>query len=227
MNIKFLLLIGIILEGMTGCQTEKINVQKEWQDDNTEMWEIRISKPFFSSSASLECKAINHRVTALIDSLKNDFKMQVKDYNQAFDTIPNEEPMRPLEMFVKDSVFVADGNYISLRFEIYVILGGANGETKYYTLNYDLRIKCFLSNGEILNLKQEDEIDRLLKQVFKNPDNCFTEVPTVAACSALNFTGENLCFTYGKYVLGAGACGDVEVNIPFDMLDNLLLINNM
>ena len=65
--------------------------------------------------------------------------MQVKDYNQAFDTIPNEEPMRPLEMFVKDSVFVADGNYISLRFEIYVILGGANGETKYYTLNYDLR----------------------------------------------------------------------------------------
>jgi len=27
--------------------------------------------------------------------------------------------------------------------------------------------------------------------------------------------------------LGAGACGDVEVNIPFDMLDNLLLINNM
>ena len=221
---KFLILSGIVFSVLTGCQTENIKVQKEQENDNTEMWEIQISKPVFSSTDPQKCKVVNDRVAALIDSLKNDFKVQVKAYNQAFDTIPDAEPMRPLEMFVEDSVFMANSNYISLRLKVYISLGGANGETKYYALNYDLKNGKFLSKGDILDLKQANEINRVLKQEFKNPDECFSEQPTVNTCSALNFMGKKLCFTYGKYVLGAGACGDAIINVDCSKLNNCLLI---
>lgn len=224
MNMKFLVLTSLVYFILAGCQSGNIEVVKEKKSDKTEMWEILISKSVFSSPDGKKCDIVNDKVSALVDSLVGDFKMQVTEYNRAFDTIPAEEPMRPLEMFVEDSVFMANSNYISLRLKVYISLGGANGETKYYAVNYDLNNGRFLSKGDILNLKQESEMNNLLKQEFINPDNCFVDVPTVSMCSALNFTSKNLCFTYEKYVLGAGACGDVEVNLDRSRLSNLLLI---
>ncbi len=221
---KFLVLTSLVYFILAGCQSEKIEVSKEKKNDRTEMWEILISKSVFSSPDSKKCDVVNDRVSALVDSLVGDFKMQVTEYNKAFDTIPDGEPMRPLEMFVEDSVFMANNNYISTRLKVYISLGGANGETKYYAINCDLNHERLLSKGEILNLKQECEINGLLKKEFRNPDHCFTGEPTVATCAALNFTVKNLCFTYEKYVLGAGACEDVEVNVDRSMLSNMLLI---
>lgn len=224
MNMKLLVLTVFVFSLLVGCQPGNVEVLKEKKSDKTEMWEILISKSVFSLPDSKKCDAVNRKVSALVDSLVGDFKMRAMEYNKAFDTIPNGEPMRPLEMFVEDSVFMANDNYISSRLKVYILLGGANGETMYYAVNYDLNHGRFLSKGEILNLEQESEINGLLKKEFKNPDHCFTDEPTVATCSALNFTGTNLCFTYGKYVLGAGACGNVEVNVDRSILNKLLLI---
>lgn len=224
---KKLVFIGMIFVALTGCQSGKIEVREEKQNDNTEMWEISVTKSLFSSENAgyaEQCKTVNQRLTVLVDSLIKDFKTQVIDYNKAFDTIPDGQPFRPLEMFVEDSVFSANTNYISLRLKVYASLGGANGETSFYAINYDLDKKQFLSIGEILNLKQAESINKLLKDNFVNPDHCFSDLPTVANCSALNFTDRNLCFMYGKYVLGAGACGDVAVDIERSELKNLLLI---
>lgn len=224
---KKLLFIGIIFAVLTGCQSGKIEVRKEKQNDRTEMWDISVTKSLFSSTNAEyagKFEIVNQRLTFLVDSLIKDFKTQVIDYNKAFDTIPDGQPFRPLEMFVEDSVFSANTNYISLRLKVYASLGGANGETSFYAINCDLNKKQFLSIGEILNLKQVMSINTLLKDNFKNPDHCFSDLPTVASCSALNFTGKNVCFMYGKYVLGAGACGELAIDIERSGLKDLLLI---
>lgn len=224
---KKILFIGIAIAVLVGCQSGKIEVQKEKQNDHTEMWEISIVKSLFSSTDveyTEKCKVINHRLTALIDSLVGSFKNQVVDYNNAFDTIPDEQPLRPLEMFVEDSVFMVNTNYISLRVKVYTSLGGANGETGFYAENFDLNKQRFLSKGEILNLNQAEAIDRSLKGEFKNPDQCFADEPTIGKCSVLNFTDKEVCFTYGKYVLGPGACGFVTIDIERSKLDHFLLI---
>ena len=110
---KKLLFIGIIFAVLTGCQSGKIEVRKEKQNDRTEMWDISVTKSLFSSTNAEyagKFEIVNQRLTFLVDSLIKDFKTQVIDYNKAFDTIPDGQPFRPLEMFVEDSVFSANTN---------------------------------------------------------------------------------------------------------------------
>ena len=58
-----------------------------------------------------------------------------------------EEPMIPFELEVKDSVFMADRHYISVRLAVYTLTGGANGLTEYYAVNYSLKDKKFFELG--------------------------------------------------------------------------------
>ena len=62
----------------------------------------------------------------------------------------------------------------------YTLTGGANGLTEYYAVNYSLKDKKFLNSEGILNYDRSAEIDKQIQRNFKNPENCFSEVPTLA-----------------------------------------------
>ena len=192
----------------------------------TSEFDITIAYPVFTSQkAEVErgCKVVNEEISRLIDSLQNDLKAQLNQYLQKAREM-KEEPMIPFELEVKDSVFMADRHYISVRLAVYTLTGGANGLTEYYAVNYSLKDKKFLNSEGILNYDRSAEIDKQIQRNFKNPENCFSEVPTLANVTTVNFSGSDICFTYAPLVLGAYYCGAAEIAVPRMLLKGDFLL---
>ena len=210
----------------TGCEEATIKVGKDFLSHKTSEFDITIAYPVFTSQkAEVErgCKVVNEEISRLIDSLQNDLKAQLNQYLQKAREM-KEEPMIPFELEVKDSVFMADRHYISVRLAVYTLTGGANGFTEYYAVNYSLKDKKFLNSEGILNYDRSAEIDKQIQRNFKNPENCFSEVPTLANVTTVNFSGSDICFTYAPLVLGAHYCGAAEIAVPRMLLKGDFLL---
>lgn len=210
----------------TGCEEATIKVGKDFLSHKTSEFDIMIAYPVFTSQkAEVErgCKVVNEEISRLIDSLQNDLKAQLNQYLQKAREM-KEEPMIPFELEVKDSVFMADRHYISVRLAVYTLTGGANGLTEYYAVNYSLKDKKFLNSEGILNYDRSAEIDKQIQRNFKNPENCFSEVPTLANVTTVNFSGSDICFTYAPLVLGAHYCGAAEIAVPRMLLKGDFLL---
>ena len=209
----------------TGCEEATIKVGKDFLSHKTNEFDITIAYPVFTSQKAeveRECKMVNEEISRLIDSLQNDLKAQLNEYLQKASDM-KEEPMIPFGLDVKDSVFMADRHYISVRLAVYTLTGGANGLTEYYAVNYSFKDKRFLSPEGILNY-DKIEIDKQIQRNFKNPENCFSEVPTLANVTTVNFSGNDICFTYNPLVLGAHYCGAAEISVPRMLLKGDLLL---
>ena len=210
----------------TGCEEATIKVGKDFLSHKTSEFDITIAYPVFTSQkAEVERggKVVNEEISRLIDSLQNDLKAQLNQYLQKAREM-KEEPMIPFELEVKDSVFMADRHYISVRLAVYTLTGGANGLTEYYAVNYSLKDKKFLNSEGILNYDRSAEIDKQIQRNFKNPENCFSEVPTLANVTTVNFSGSDICFTYAPLVLGAHYCGAAEIAVPRMLLKGDFLL---
>ena len=210
----------------TGCEEATIKVGKDFLSHKTSEFDIMIAYPVFTSQkAEVErgCKVVNEEISRLIDSLQNDLKAQLNQYLQKAREM-KEEPMIPFELEVKDSVFMADRHYISVRLAVYTLTGGANGLTEYYAFNYSMKQGKFLEPEDILNYNKSAEIDKQIKTNFKNPDNCFTDVPTLSNVTTVNFSTNDICFTYEPLVLGAHYCGAAQVSVPRMILKGDLLL---
>ena len=210
----------------TGCEEATIKVGKDFLSHKTSEFDITIAYPVFTSQkAEVErgCKVVNEEISRLIDSLQNDLKAQLNQYLQKAREM-KEEPMIPFELEVKDSVFMADRHYIRVRLAVYTLTGGANGLTEYYAVNYSLKDKKFLNSEGILNYDRSAEVDKQIQRNFKNPENCFSEVPTLANVTTVNFSGSDICFTYAPLVLGAHYCGAAEIAVPRMLLKGDFLL---
>ena len=210
----------------TGCEEATIKVGKDFLSHKTSEFDITIAYPVFTSQkAEVErgCKVVNEEISRLIDSLQNNLKAQLNQYLQKASDM-KEEPMIPFGLDVKDSVFMADRHYISVRLAVYTLTGGANGLTEYYAVNYSLKDKKFLNSEGILNYDRSAEIDKQIQRNFKNPENCFSEVPTLANVTTVNFSGSDICFTYAPLVLGAHYCGAAEIAVPRMLLKGDFLL---
>ena len=223
---NYTFVVALLALFFTGWVEATIKVGKDFLSHKTNEFDITIAYPVFTSQkAEVEqgCKVVNGKISQLIDSLQNDLKAQLNEYLQKAREM-KEEPMIPFELDVKDSVFMADRHYISVRLAVYTLTGGANGLTEYYAFNYSLKDKKFLTSQEILNYDKSAEIDKQIQKSFKNPDNCFTEVPTLANVTTVNFTGSDMYFTYNPLVLGAHYCGAAEILVPRMLLKGDLLL---
>ena len=222
---NYTFVVALLALFFTGCVEATIKVGKDFLSHKTNEFDITIAYPVFTSQkAEVEqgCKVVNGKISQLIDSLQNDLKAQLNEYLQKAREM-KEEPMIPFELDVKDSVFMADRHYISVRLAVYTLTGGANGLTEYYAVNYSLKDKRFLSPEGILNY-DKIEIDKQIQRNFKNPENCFSEVPTLANVTTVNFSGNDICFTYNPLVLGAHYCGAAEISVPRMLLKGDLLL---
>ena len=212
---NYTFVVALLALFFTGCEEATIKIGKDFLSHKTNEFDITIAYPVFTSQKA--------EISRLIDSLQNDLKAQLNEYLQKAREM-KEEPMIPFELDVKDSVFMADRHYISVRLAVYTLTGGANGLTEYYAVNYSLKDKKFLSPESILNYDKSAEIDKQIQRNFKNPENCFSEVPTLANITTINFSGGDICFTYNPLVLGAHYCGAAEISVPRMLLKGDLLL---
>lgn len=226
MKTKIFTLILAVL-ALSACHKEiKLDVKQIRETEKNEQWDIQITRPVFSTTdANTEnsCVKFNDEITGLVNGIHAAFIEQAKEQNASLDSAGMPQ-VAPYQLYITDSVFLADVNYISVLVSSYEMLGGANGITNFYGINYDVKAQKFLDKKEIIDYTKAAEINALLKENLKDPDKCFTfEAPTVDNFTALNFTLHTVEFTYAKYILGPGACGPVTIAVPKTQLKGMLV----
>ena len=213
---------------LAGCHKEiKLEVKQMHEMDKNNLVAFTIDRPLFSTTEPAveeSCVVFNDSITKFIDLQKNEVKAQAKEFKMAMDSL-GEQMVGPFELIVKDSVYMADENYISVRLLTYTFTGGAHGMTNFYGFNYNVKTKKFLNNSEILNDNKTPQINDLLKAHLQNPDSCFTDTPTVENFTTLNFTRHSVDFTYAQYILGPYSCGYTTIAIPSHKMKGLMSIN--
>lgn len=226
MKAKLIFLVFAVL-ALGACKKEiKLEVKQIHESDKTEQWDIKINRPVFSSTETeieKSCVKFNDEITGLVNGIHAAFIEQCKETNAGLDSLGVKQ-VAPYELIIEDSVFMADDNYISVRALSYEMIGGANGITSFYGVNYDVKNQKFLKKQEILNMSKATDINALLKENLKDPDKCFTfDAPTVNNVTAVNFTLKTVEFTYAKYILGPGSCGTATISVPRDKMQGMLM----
>lgn len=133
-----------------------------------------------------------------------------------------KESWPPYELMVGDTVYLSNKNIVSVLYTIYTFTGGAHGMTQFVGYNYDMVQMKELTAKEIFKPEATAEINKLLAEYFKDPDNCFMSKPTLEQVSAVNLAFESVIFTYEQYILGAYACGPATVTVPIEPLKKYL-----
>lgn len=223
-----LIALAVAVCTLSACQKEiRLEVKQINETDKTAQWDINVTRPVFASTETeveKNCVRFNDEVTGLVNGIRAAFMEQSKETIARLDSAGMQQ-MAPYELYIRDSVFLADENYISVLMSTYEMMGGANGINNFYAVNYDMKNQKFLDMKEILNMNKASEINALLKQHLNDPDQCFTfAAPTVANVTAVNFTLDDVEFTYNKYILGPGACGTVTIAVPRDKMNGMLIL---
>lgn len=226
MKTKFFALVFALL-ALGACKKEiKLDVKQIHESDKTAQWDIHITRPAFSTTETeveKSCVKFNDEITGLVNGIHAAFIEQAKETIAGIDSMGIKQAA-PYELIIQDSVFQADKDYISVLMSSYEMLGGANGITNFYGVNYDVKNQKFLDKKDILNYDKASEINALLKENLKDPDKCFTfEAPTVDNFTALNISLHTVEFTYAKYILGPGSCGTVTISVPKAKLKGMLI----
>lgn len=226
MKTKFFALVFALL-ALGACKKEiKLDVKQIHESDKTAQWNIHITRPAFSTTETeveKSCVKFNDEITGLVNGIHAAFIEQAKETIAGIDSMGIKQAA-PYELIIQDSVFQADKDYISVLMSSYEMLGGANGITNFYGVNYDVKNQKFLDKKDILNYDKATEINALLKENLKDPDKCFTfEAPTVDNFTALNISLHTVEFTYAKYILGPGSCGPVTISVPKAKLKGMLV----
>lgn len=226
MKTKFFALVFALL-ALGACKKEiKLDVKQIHESDKTAQWDIHITRPAFSTTETeveKSCVKFNDEITGLVNGIHAAFMEQAKETIAGIDSMGIKQAA-PYELIIQDSVFQADKDYISVLMSSYEMLGGANGITNFYGVNYDVKNQKFLDKKDILNYDKASEINALLKENLKDPDKCFTfEAPTVDNFTALNISLHTVEFTYAKYILGPGSCGTVTISVPKAKLKGMLI----
>lgn len=214
---------------LISCQNKpnEIEVTKNQSADETENWDISLSYSSFSSKdqkLDQSCKILNQKIQALIISLQDSLKKEATSLFSDFEAEEIDRPMWKYSLTLKDSIFMATNQQISVRLTVHSFTGGAHGMTHFYAFNYDVKNQRLLESSEIINHAGEEQINNLLKTNFENTEKCFDSIPTLTKTSVLNLSPTGVCFTYEQYTLGAYVCGIAEVNVPIkDLGENYLL----
>ena len=134
----------LMVLSITACKKEiKLEVKQIKETDKTTEWNITTNRPVFSATEiEKSCVKINDEITGLVNGIKAAFQEQAKEQNTSLDSI-GQKQAAPYELFITDSVFLADKNYISILMSAYEMLGGANGITNFYGINYNVKTQKF------------------------------------------------------------------------------------
>ncbi|MDL2231500.1 DUF3298 and DUF4163 domain-containing protein [Porphyromonadaceae bacterium OttesenSCG-928-L07] len=223
----YLLLLATFVILLLSCSRSRIEVTKESVFTMEKHIKIDIERSlFFSENAELNQSLgiLNAKISEKVDSILVSFNADFERFSKDLNSMPEALENTNFELMIRDSIFMLNDKFISIRFKIYSYEGGAHGMTNYRALNYDLDKQQFLEPEMILDYQKAAEINSLLAEYFSNDEGCFTELPTLDnGFEAFNTSDKAVVFTYPAYALGAYACGHAEVVIPKKELSEILL----
>lgn len=218
---KIIPLVFILAFFMVSCNKRSDYVITQKKIDTTDSLVTVQANYIEITSASKEVNqwldSINNAVYTNITARKDTIAKYSAEDRKRF-----KESWPPYELMVGDTVYLSNKNIVSVLYTIYTFTGGAHGMTQFAGYNYDMVQMKELTAKEIFKPEATAEINKLLADYFKDPDNCFMSKPTLEQASAVNLAFESVIFTYEQYILGAYACGPATVTVPIEPLKKYL-----
>ena len=240
MKTKTLLLIAVVI-ALWACNRNKTDekpieysiIEQKTMTGDSAYYSIKLIYPVFKSDQPADdslLQPLNDRIESFLDTAARYYwGMNAKDVAGFIDSV---QASGKFELQNNYEILLSTSDTISLKLETYSYALGAHGFTAFHTYNYDIRQKHFITLDEVLDLSSDEKIkmiNELLAHYFENPEDCFTEVPTIDVAEQLwGIRPEYLVFFYEAYDLGAYVCGSAEIKIPFSELrkQNLLRKND-
>jgi hypothetical protein len=233
----FLILLVVALWACNRKQTnekpiEYSTIEQSTMTGDTAYYSIKMVYPVFKADLPADdslLEPLNNRIESYLDTAARYYwGMNVKDVPEYINSV---QAHGRFELQSNYEILLSTSDTISLKLETYSYALGAHGFTAFRTYNYNIRHKRFIALDEVLDTSSDENvkmINELLARYFENPEDCFTEVPTIDVANQLwGFRPEHLVFFYEAYDLGAYVCGSAEVKIPLQELRsrNLLRMN--
>ena len=207
------LFMGLLLFSCSGEVVEVVD--KSFSEELPGSYKMNVNSSFYTSTdAGLDASLapLNDSLSALMDSYVAGFTENMKFLE---DSVASGSGITG-ELLVKDTVFSATPELISVRYTVYEYTGGAHGNTTNMAFNYSPKEKRFLAKEELFTVGNA-VVDSLLQGNFSNADSVYYALPTLNEAS-VNIAGEEAVFIYDRYVLGPYSAGEVEIRLPLESL---------
>jgi len=201
-------------------------------------YKVHIAYPLIESYWS-NCRfedTFNREMTSFADSTLAEFqgkelaeKKQIVD--EALKESPNPRPGYRYEMSLTHQWFNIYNGMLSLRFKKYEYALGAHGNTWFICYNFSASDNRFLTTDDIIDRSTPDkrqELAEIISQHLNNPDDCFavTADDLGTDFQNVNFTNDDIIFSFANYQIGPYACGTAVVHIPIEVLKKKNLIQH-
>ncbi|MBN2596606.1 PdaC/SigV domain-containing protein [Labilibaculum sp.] len=168
------------------------------------------------------CDSINSNMKGFVNSL-----MKEMDCNENYEfKLDRKFCSKELKIDYNLDIFAKD--YVSARFTIYTYQGGAHGRTYFKCFNFSVQRAEQLKLNDLLYLKQKKELqvlNKLLVKYFENPDQCFSEIPSITPdFEFFSYQNDSVIFSFSDNSLGDYVCGTAVIKIPlWELKQNGLL----
>lgn len=209
-----ILLVFLTSVGCFSCRNDlSLIVHEKEVSKRTPTNLIAVKYPEFKNSKAQSkkvCDSINSDIQEFVSSLLDRY------LNEENSEVSTQLYNKELKVDYDLDIFSRD--YVSTRFTIYSYEGGAHGKTYFKCFNYRANKLELLKLGDLLHIKSGKEmqsLNKLLLKYFKNPDNCFNELPKINDdFQFFSYQDDSFVFSFADYSLGPYVCGTVEIKIP-------------
>ncbi len=192
-------------------------------DQETLYYTIDYQYPFFKSEneqLSKRLNKLNGQIKSFLDAAEQTYWGE--GTQDVIKIVKESEASGRYELMNRFEVLDTANQLISLKFETYCFTLGAHGSTAINTYNFNPETGKTLSFTDVVELLSDANLEKfngLLLANFKDPYNCFTEVPKVDSKYKKFAIGPNYLIIYFKaYELGPYACGMPEIMISIGEL---------
>lgn len=175
---------------------------------------------------------VNERITAFVADSVADFRRESAENLRAWEeTATDEEKARARprhELLIRWKGHCLGPKALSLLFERYAWVGGANGRTTLFSINYDIQRRRFLDLGDLLGdkpatwpelvstLARKELLARYSGQGFPPSMIEAGTAPDPANFSCFTFDGRSVTVRFQKYQVAPGSAGLLEFTLPLD-----------
>ncbi len=203
-----------------------------------DFFHIDVEYPQIESIKNGFNKMIRDLMEAEIENFK---KVSLENFESRIETTPEgqpkpEKPDSPFDFLASWKPVQINSRYVSFVINIYYFSGGAHGNEKIYTFNYDLNkekeifIEDFLSQSqdglEKISKISRDKISNQLELAGWQKDGAIGSMieegtkPIVENFQSFNFTKDSLIVYFQKYQVVPGAAGPISVVITKEELED-------
>ena len=202
--------IGGLLFSCSGATVEVVD--KSFNEEAPERYKLNVESSLYTSADA----DLNAALTPLNDSLTALMSSYVENFTEVINFMKDSMEVESSfvgELTVKDTVYSATEDLVSVKYTVYEYTGGAHGNTVSIALNYSPKEKKFIEKDQLFKV-EKSVVDSLLQSRFVNTDSLYYGVPTVDVASSVNVAGNEVIFVYDRYVLGPYSAGEVEIKLP-------------